>query len=251
MGSIGVFDSGLGGLSVLRTLRKALPCESFIYLGDGERCPYGERSKEEVLQFTKEAVDRLLAEGCKLIVLACNTATAVAIKRLREEYPDIPFVGLEPAVKPAALSTKSGVIGVLATRRSLEGDHFRTTSEQYADKVRIVTAVGEGFVEAVESNEEATPATEALVRRVVEPLVEAGVDKIVLGCTHYPFLREVIERIVGEGVEVIDSSEAVARRVASLLDTFNIRADREAEQSCRYLSFAGEEYVEKLKMKDR
>ena len=134
MGSIGVFDSGLGGLSVLRTLRKALPCESFIYLGDGERCPYGERSKEEVFQFTKEAVDRLLAEGCKLVVLACNTATAVAIKRLREEYPDIPFVGLEPAVKPAALSTKSGVIGVLATRRSLEGDHFRTTSEQYADK---------------------------------------------------------------------------------------------------------------------
>jgi len=248
---IGVFDSGLGGLSVLRTLREALPYELFIYLGDGARCPYGERSTEEVKRFTEEAVERLLAEGCKLIVIACNTATAVAIRALRERYPDVPFVGLEPAVKPAALTTKSGVVGVLATRRSLEGDHFRTTAAQYADKVQIIAAVGEGFVEAVECNEEESEATEALVRRVVEPLVEAGADKIVLGCTHYPFLRSVIERVAGEGVEIIDSAAAIARRVASLLDERGLRAEEGAKQSCRYLSFAGEEYVEKLKMKDR
>lgn len=236
---------------MLRTLREALPCESFIYLGDGARCPYGERSAEEVKRFTEEAVERLLAEGCKLIVIACNTATAVAVKALREQYPDIPFVGLEPAVKPAALTTKSGVVGVLATKRSLEGNHFRTTAAQYADKVHIIPAVGEGFVEAVENNEEATEATEALVRKVVEPLVEAGADKIVLGCTHYPFLRSVIERVAGEGVEIIDSAAAIARRVASLLDERGLRAEDDAEQNCRYISFAGEEYVEKLKLKDR
>ena len=251
MSAIGVFDSGLGGLSVLRTLREALPYESFIYLGDGARCPYGLRSREEVLRFTEEAVERLLAEGCKLIVLACNTATAVAVKTLREKYPAIPFVGLEPAVKPAALTTKSGVVGVLATRRSLEGDHFRTTAAKYAESVKIIAVVGEGFVEAVENNEERTPETEALVRKVVEPLVEAGADKIVLGCTHYPFLRDVIERVAGEGVEVIDSSEAVARRVGVLLDENNLRAEEGAEQSCRYLSFADGEYVERLKKKDR
>ena len=248
---IGVFDSGLGGLSVLRTLREALPCESFIYLGDGKRCPYGERSKEEVLRFTEEAVELLLAEGCKLIVIACNTATAVAVKSLRERYPNIPFVGLEPAVKPAALTTKTGIIGVLATKRSLEGDHFRTTAAKYADTVQILTAVGEGFVEAVENNEEQSPATEEMVRNVVEPLVQAGADKIVLGCTHYPFLQGVIERVAGEGVEIIESSEAVARRVGVLLDEYGLRAEEGARQECRYLSFADESYVEKLKMKDR
>ena len=250
-GAIGIFDSGLGGLSVLRTLRKALPYESFVYLGDGARCPYGERSREEVMRFTEEAVERLLAEGCKLIVLACNTATAVAVKSLREKYPNIPFVGLEPAVKPAALTTKTGIIGVLATKRSLEGEHFRTTAAQYADKVQILTAVGEGFVEAVENNEEHSPAVEAMVRKVVEPLVQAGADKIVLGCTHYPFLQDIIERVAGEGVEIIESSEAVARRVGVLLDEYDMRAENGAAQECSYLSFADESYVEKLKMKDR
>lgn len=250
-GAIGIFDSGLGGLSVLRTLRKALPYESFVYLGDGARCPYGERSREEVMRFTEEAVERLLAEGCKLIVLACNTATAVAVKSLRVKYPNIPFVGLEPAVKPAALTTKTGIIGVLATKRSLEGEHFRTTAAQYADKVQILTAVGEGFVEAVENNEEHSPAVEAMVRKVVEPLVQAGADKIVLGCTHYPFLQDIIERVAGEGVEIIESSEAVARRVGVLLDEYDMRAENGAVQECSYLSFADESYVEKLKMKDK
>lgn len=236
---------------MLRTLRKALPYESFVYLGDGARCPYGERSREEVMRFTEEAVERLLAEGCKLIVLACNTATAVAVKSLREKYPNIPFVGLEPAVKPAALTTKTGIIGVLATKRSLEGEHFRTTAAQYADKVQILTAVGEGFVEAVENNEEHSPAVEAMVRKVVEPLVQAGADKIVLGCTHYPFLQDIIERVAGEGVEIIESSEAVARRVGVLLDEYDMRAENGAAQECSYLSFADESYVEKLKMKDR
>lgn len=249
MSAIGVFDSGLGGLSVLRTLREALPYESFVYLGDGARCPYGERSRQEILHYTEKAVARLLEEGCKLIVVACNTATAVAIKSLRERYPDLPIVGLEPAVKPAALTTKSGIIGVLATRRSLEGDHFRATAAKYGDSVNILTAVGEGFVEAVERDQESAPESEEMVRRVVEPMVEAGADKIVLGCTHYPFLREVIERVAGNGVEVIDSADAVARRVAMLLDEYGIRAEQGAVQECRFLTFADEAYAERLRDK--
>ena len=184
-----------------------------------------------------------------MIVVACNTATAVAIKYLREKYPTVPFVGLEPAVKPAALTTKRGVIGVLATERSLQGDHFRRAEEKYGAEVTILKAVGEGFVEAVESNEEHTPETEALVRKAVEPLIEGGADKIVLGCTHYPFLREVIARVAGSGVEIIDSSEAVARRVATLLDENDLRAEEGATPEYRFLTFADEAYAEKLKAK--
>lgn len=184
-----------------------------------------------------------------MIVVACNTATAVAIKRLRESYPTIPFVGLEPAVKPAALTTKRGIIGVLATERSLQGDHFRQAEAKYGAEVKILRAVGEGFVEAVERNEEHTAETEEIIRKAVLPLVEGGADKIVLGCTHYPFLRREIERVAGDGVEIIDSSEAVARRVATLLDENNIRAEEGATAEYRFLTFADEEYAEKLRKK--
>ena len=246
--AIGIFDSGLGGVSVWQALHDALPYESLVYLGDGARCPYGSRSREEVLKFTEEAVERLLSEGCKMIVVACNTATAVAIKYLREKYTDIPFVGLEPAVKPAALTTKSGVIGVLATKRSLEGDHFRRAEERFGSEVTILKAVGEGFVEAVEENREHTPEAVELVRKAVLPLVEAGADKIVLGCTHYPFLRDEIASVAGDGVEIIDSSEAVARRVISLLEENGI-AKSEGKPEYRFLTFADEAYVERLRNK--
>lgn len=246
---IGIFDSGLGGISVWQALHDALPCESLIYLGDGARCPYGSRSEEEVRRFTEEAVERLLAEGCKMVVLACNTATAVAVKYLREKYPNIPFVGLEPAVKPAALTTKSGVIGVLATERSLQGNHFRCAEERYGADVKILKRVGEGFVEAVEDDREAMPETEEIVRRAVQPLVDGGADKIVLGCTHYPFLRDVIARVAGDGVEIIDSSDAVARRVATLLDEMGLRAEADDEAEYRFITFADEEYEEKLRRK--
>lgn len=248
-GAIGVFDSGFGGLSVWQALHEALPHESLLYLGDGARCPYGSRPSAEVRRYAEEAVERLLAEGCKMIVVACNTATAVAIAYLREKYADVLFVGLEPAVKPAALATKSGVVGVLATERSLQGDHFRRAEARYGSEVTILKAVGEGFVEAVERNEESLPQTEALVRAAVRPLVEAGADKIVLGCTHYPFLRDVIARVAGEGVEIIDSSSAVARRVATLLDENNLRADECAVPEYRFLTFADAEYASRLRAK--
>ena len=232
-----------------QALREALPYESLTYIGDGARCPYGSRSRAEVQQFAEEAVERLLSEGCKMIVVACNTATAVAIKYLREKYPTIPIVGLEPAVKPAALTTKAGIIGVLATERSLQGDHFRRAEEMYGSNITILKAVGEGFVEAVEQNEEELPETEALVRKVVEPIVKAGADKIVLGCTHYPFLRDVIARVAGSGVEIIDSSEAVARRVGVLLDENGLRADDGSVPEYRFLTYADKEYAERLSRK--
>lgn len=247
---IGLFDSGMGGLSVWRVLQRTLANESLIFFGDGARCPYGERKREQVLQFTVEGVERLLERGCKLIVIACNTATAVAIEHLRERYPEIPFVGLEPAVKPAALSTQTGVVGVLATRRSLEGELFLRTSARYADRARIIKAVGEGFVEIVERSEEDTPQAEQRVRSVVEPLIEQGADRIVLGCTHYPFLRHVMERVVGErDVQIIDSSEAVERRVEELLDRYELRAAQDNKPCYEFLTEATAEYAEQLQRK--
>ena len=244
---IGVFDSGMGGLSVWKELRDTLQHESLLFFGDGLRCPYGSRSEEEILRFTVEAVERLIAEGCKLIVIACNTATAVAIEYLREHYPDIPFVGLEPAVKPAALTTKTGVVAVLATERSLKGRLFMQTSAKYEQSVQIIKAVGEGFVEIVESGEENSDRAEQLVRGVVEPLIAAGADKIVLGCTHYPFLRATIERIIGEReVEVLDSGRAVCRRVEQLLDQNNLRAADDVVPEYRFITLADDDYLKRV-----
>jgi glutamate racemase len=247
---IGVFDSGMGGLSVWRVLREQLPHESLLYFGDGARCPYGARPHEEVLRFTVESVEKMLSHGCKMIVLACNTATAVAVEHLRAQYPAVPFVGLEPAVKPAVLSTESGVVGVLATRRSLDGELFCRTSAKYADRARILPVVGEGFVEIVEQSRESEPETEETVRRVIEPIIDAGADRIVLGCTHYPFLREVIERIIGERpVVIVDSADAVERRVEYLLDEHNLRADENHAPSYAFMSEAGEPYINALRTK--
>ena len=247
---IGVYDSGFGGLSVWRALYDALGNESLIYLGDGKNCPYGDRTREEIARFADEAVQRLLAEGVKLIVVACNTATAMAMAELRERYPEIPFVGLEPAVKPACLTTRTGKVGVLATARSLEGDHFRRTAAKYADRAEIFAAVGEGFVEIVEQSAEQEPATRETVARVIEPLIAKGIDKLVLGCTHYPFLLPVIREVVGNrDVEVIDSGEAVERRVEQLLDEHGLRAEADHEPEYRFLTFADEDYAERLERK--
>jgi glutamate racemase len=247
---IGLFDSGMGGLSVWRVLQKSLANESLIFYGDGARCPYGTRSAEEIRRFTVEAVEQLLGRGCKLIVIACNTATAVAIESLREQFPETPFVGLEPAVKPAALTTQTGRVAVLATRRSLEGELFRRTSARYGAEVEILPVEGEGFVEIVEQSRENSPEAEVAVRRVVEPLLSVGVDKIVLGCTHYPFLRPVIERVVeGRGVDIIDSSEAIERRVEQLLDMYDLRAEATNEPFYDFMTAADDIYAERLRKK--
>ena len=176
---IGIYDSGFGGLTVWREVRRALPGESLVYLGDGKNCPYGSRPEEEVRSLADDAVGELVAAGCKLIVVACNTATAAAIDFLRTKYAPLPIVGMEPAVKPACLHTRSGVVGVLATERSLDGELFRRTAARYGSGIEVLTVPGRGFVELVEQDREATPEAEACVREAVEGMLERGADQIV------------------------------------------------------------------------
>lgn len=247
---IGVYDSGLGGLTVWREIRRALPDESLVYLGDGKNCPYGSRPREEIRRLADEAVGRLVDAGCKLIVVACNTATAAAIDFLREKYAGVPIVGMEPAVKPACLATRSRVVGVLATERSLDGDLFRHTAARYGEGIEVLTVPGRGFVELVESDREETPEAEACVRAAVEPMLERGADQIVLGCTHYPFLLPVLRRVVGDrGVTIVDPSPAVARRVVQLLDRYGLRAPSPHRPTCEFLTFADEAYRRRLEQK--
>ena len=247
---IGIYDSGFGGLSVWRELRRELPDESLLYLGDGKNCPYGSLPEERIREVADEAMATLLAQGCKMVVVACNTATSAAIEFLRDKYHDVPIVGLEPAVKPACERSRTGVVGVVATERSLESEKFLNTLARYNNGVRVIRQVGRGFVEAVEANEESLPTTRELVHSVIEPIIEQGADIIVLGCTHYPFLREVINDVVGEReVEIIDSGEAVAKRVEYLLDELNLRAENGASAEYRFMTFADEEYKERLRRK--
>ena len=239
---IAVFDSGLGGLSVWRELRRRLPRESLYYFGDGKHCPYGPKPRQEVIGYVDEAVRRLLDRGVKMVVIACNAATAAAIDYLRTHY-QVPFVGMEPAVKPAALSTESGVIGVLATAGTLKGRLYRETAARYADRVKILEAVGEGFVELVEAHREQTPEAVDTVRRVVEPMLEAGADRIVLGCTHYPFLTGALRKVIGDRkVTLIDPAPAVERRVAQLLGEKDLFAGEDHEPEYAFFTAADEVY---------
>lgn len=247
---IGVYDSGFGGLSVWLELRRMLPRESLVYFGDGKNCPYGGRSREEITCFAFEAVERLVAEGVKMVVVGCNTATTAAVDAVRAHWPEMPIVGLEPAVKPACLTTATRRIAVLATEHSLRSDMFLRTAARYAEDVEVVKVVGRGFVELVEGDRESTPEAMEAVREVVEPLLDKNIDKIVLGCTHYPFLRPLIERVIaGRDIEIIDSGEAVARRVRWLLDRYDIAAAEDHTPEYRFLSFADEEYRRGLERK--
>ena len=191
----------------------------------------------------------LVGKGCKMVVVACNTATAAAITHLRATF-DIPIVGLEPAIKPACAMTRTGVVAVIATERSLQGEKFLSTLARYGQGVEVLKVVGRGFVEAVESDAEQEPATREMVRGVIEPLIEREVDVIVLGCTHYPFLRSVIEEVVGDrGVLVIDSGAAVEKRVESLLDEYNLRAEATHQPQVEFISFGDEQYRLRLQRK--
>ena len=204
MATIGIFDSGSGGLSVYREIVKLLPYERYVYFADNAHCPYGDKTAGFIQARARAITDFLLGKGADIIVVACNTATAAAIATLRGEYPNVPFVGMEPAVKPAALGTKTGVIGVLATAGTLKGSKYLNTKGLFEDDVRIVEHVGEGFVELVENGILDGPEAYATVKTSLQPLLDAGADRIVLGCTHYPFLRPVVEAIAGPGVQVID-----------------------------------------------
>lgn len=213
---IGIFDSGSGGLSVLREIIRLLPEESYVYFADNAYCPYGEKTPEFIQERGRKITEYLLSRGAEIIVVACNTATAAAISVLRSEFP-VKFIGMEPAVKPAALSSKTGVIGVLATAGTLSGSKYLISKGIYEANVRIEEHVGQGFVELVERGVLDGPEAEATVRASLQPLLDAGADRIVLGCTHYPFLREVIQRLAGPDIQVIDPAPAVARHLLEVM----------------------------------
>jgi glutamate racemase len=227
-GYIGMFDSGVGGVSIFQEVIKLLPNESVLYFADTQHCPYGEREPHEVAGFCNVITRFLLEMKCKLIVVACNTATAMSIDSLRREFPDIPFVGIEPAIKPAASKSHSKTVGVLATAGTFHGRLFQVTRERFASGVRVLTAVGTGLVELVETGRSDSPEAEILLRQYLTPMLDAGMDRLVLGCTHYAFLSETIRRIIGDDVELVTPGEAVALRVRQLLEERGALADTDA-----------------------
>lgn len=218
---VGVFDSGVGGLSVLRHIRTALPHETLLYCADSYHAPYGAKSPEQIRQRALVLTGFLVEQGAKAIVVACNTATAAAVTLLREHF-SLPVIGMEPALKPAVTATRRGVIGVLATVGTLQSAQFAALLENYGKGVEVVTQACHGLVECVERGALDTPATRDLVRRYVEPLLARGADTIVLGCTHYPFLRGLIEQEAGAGVVIIDTGSAVARQLQRRLSELGL-----------------------------
>ncbi len=235
---IGVFDSGEGGLSVLKEITRLLPEAEYVYYSDNAHCPYGEKSPEYIQDRARAITERLLKEGADVIVVACNTATAAAISVLRSEYSDassqevrdkvreltggrhdhICFIGMEPAVKPAALGTKTGVVGVLATAGTLKGSKYLKTKESVDDQVNVFEHVGRGFVELVEEGRLSGSEAEDVVKASLGPLLSAGADIIVLGCTHYPFLLPVLQKVAGPDIRFIDPAPAVARQLVHVLE---------------------------------
>jgi glutamate racemase len=218
---IGVFDSGAGGLSVYKELEKLLPNESYIYYADSANCPYGSKPQERIIELSKNITEFLLSKNCKIIVVACNTATAAAIDWLREHY-SIPFIGMEPAVKPAALNSKTKSIGVLATAGTFKGRLYIETSHKYASEINVCYQVGEGLVEFVEKGDFGSDEVRSLLLKYINPMVDCNIDQLVLGCTHYPFFKPLLKKILPQGVEIIDPAPAVAKQTKKVLLGMNL-----------------------------
>lgn len=220
---IGVFDSGVGGLSVLRAMRALMPNENVIFFGDQGHVPYGPRPLEEVRAFSVAITRWLLDEGAKLIVVACNTASAAALKYLRETFPDVKFVGMEPAVKPAAETTRTGRVGVLATPATFQGALYASVVERFANGVTLLQDTCPGLVQEIEKGNLDGEATRRILDAALRPMLENNIDTVVLGCTHYPFVIPLIERICGDSVRVIDPAPAAARQAERLLEAGGTR----------------------------
>lgn len=215
---VGIFDSGIGGVSVLTAIRAEMPAVDLIYAGDNFHLPYGEKTMEEIMTYSRGVVEFLKSKGCNVIVIACNTASAAALKKLREEYSDIVFVGMEPAVKPAAEQTQTGVVGVMATIATFQGELFASVVERFASGVKVIQQPCPGLVQQIEAGEISSPETMAMLRSWLEPMKAQNIDRIVLGCTHYPFVKNEIRKILGDGVTIIDPAPAIAKQVRRILE---------------------------------
>lgn len=223
---IGMFDSGVGGLSVLREVRQLLPNEDIVYYADTGYCPYGPRPHHEIVERAVTITDFLLNHGAKLIVVACNTATVHAVQYLREHYA-LSFVGMEPGIKPAALHTRSGVIGVMATQAAVASDRIHSLITRFASHVRVIIQPCPGLVEQVEAGDLTSNTTRTLIEDYTRPMLDAGADTITLGCTHYPFLRPLIQTVVGDNVTILDTGFAVAQQTKRLLTAEELLANRQ------------------------
>ncbi len=237
---IGIFDSGVGGLSVWREIRRQLPDEATVYFADQAHVPYGPRGREEILHFSEAITRQLLSAGCKAIVVACNTASAAALKQLRESFPDKIIIGMEPAVKPAAASTRTGVIGIMATAATFQGRLFLATAGRHARECQLINQVCHGLAEHIETGHLDGPEIEAMLSSFVAPMLQANADTIVLACTHYPFILPTLRQLVGNDINVINPAPAIARhlghslREAQLLRT---TVDRPSSRPSRHRLF--------------
>jgi glutamate racemase len=214
---IGIFDSGVGGTSIWKEIEGLLPYENTIYLADSKNAPYGNRSVDEIISLCVKNTKLLLDLNCKIIVVACNTATTNAISYLRKNY-DVPFIGIEPAIKPAALMTNSNSIGILATRGTLNSQLFSSTSKEHTQGIKITEVIGEGLVQLIEQGKIDSTEMTDLLKKYLKPMLDEGIDHIVLGCSHYPYLMPILKDLLSERIQIIDSGEAVARQTKNILD---------------------------------
>jgi len=230
---IGIFDSGVGGTSIWNEIHRLLPNEDTIYLADSKHAPYGPKGKDKIIELSIKNTELLIEKGCKLIIVACNTATTNAIKTLRENYT-IPFVGIEPALKPAALHTKTKAIGVLATKGTLTSDLFHTTTNLYSNGINVIEQIGEGIVSLIESGQVDSEEMKALLKTHLKPMIEANIDYLVLGCTHYPYLIPQLLDILPKQIKIIDSGEAVAIQTKTVLEQHNLLNSKTTHSNCLF-----------------
>lgn len=233
---IGVFDSGVGGLSVLRAIRQQMPEESVVYFGDQGHVPYGLRPMKQIQNFSEGITRFLLEQDAKIIVVACNTASAAALKYLRETFPDISFVGMEPAIKPAAEKTETGVVGVLATPATFQGALYASVVERFAAGVELLQSTCPGLVQQIEKGDLDGIETHRILEDALNPMLAKNIDTVVLGCTHYPFVIPLIERIVGDKVRVIDPAPSVARQAKRLLEADGLKNLGDVRGEVRYFA---------------
>ena len=243
---LGVFDSGVGGLSVLRAIRELMPEESVIYFGDQRHVPYGPRPMKQIQNFSEGITRFLLEQDAKIIVVACNTASAAALRYLRETFPDISFVGMEPAVKPAAEWTESGVVGVLATPATFQGALYASVVERFAASVELLQSACPGLVQQIEKGDLDGIETRRILEDALNPMLAKNIDTVVLGCTHYPFVIPLIERIVGDKVRVIDPAPSVARQAKRLLEADGLKLPAGARGDVRYFTSGPAEAMKSL-----
>lgn len=246
---IGIFDSGVGGTSIWKELNTLLPLENTIYLADSKHAPYGPKGKKRIIELSIKNTEFLLKNDCKLIIVACNTATTNAIDYLRKHY-NIPFIGIEPAIKPAALNTKTKAVGILATKGTLSSALFNNTSSKFASDIKVVEQNGEGIVQLIESGQLNTAEMKDLLKIYLKPMLEAQIDYLVLGCTHYPYLIPMLTDLLPKHVKIIDSGEAVARQTKTVLNQNNLLNSETLKPKLKFYSNGNPEILKKLVSKD-